>query len=444
MNIKLPIDVETILEQLEYYGYEAYVVGGCVRDTIMGLIPHDWDICTSATPQQIKEVFEKYIVIETGLKHGTVTLMMTQTPYEITTYRIDGNYSDNRRPDNVEYTTNLIEDLNRRDFTINSMAYNPRIGLIDPFNGQLDIINKEIRCVGNPLDRFNEDALRILRAWRFECQFGFSIELDTLKAMYCCLSLLDNISVERIREEFIKSLSNISGFVISVKQHGNFLNYIIPEFKRLRFNQQNQYHIYPVDIHTWNALLNYKENDLITKMALLFHDIGKPQCYSEDENRIGHFYKHAIVGAEITDNILKRLKFDNKTREDVVELVSYHDAEIVASNKHIKRWLNKIGEMQFRRLLDMKEADIKAQNLEYINRVDEIFKTRELLDNILDEKQCFTMKDLVINGEDLMNIGYKQGKVLGSALKGLLECVIVDEVENSREELLNLAKKWIE
>jgi len=444
IKINLPEEVSEIIRLLNNNGYEAYIVGGCVRDKILGIIPHDYDICTSAKPSEVMDVFRSFRVIETGLQHGTVTVMINSNPYEITTYRIDGKYSDNRRPDIVDFTLNLEDDLSRRDFTINAMAYHPTHGLIDPYHGLYDIENKVIRCVGNPSYRFQEDALRILRAMRFSIQLDFKIDNSTFEAMDKNKKLISNISFERINAELMKILESGKPILDHFNYCRNIIAEFIPEFVLcFDFKQNNPYHIYDIYNHILHAVDNYTGDDMKVKLALLLHDIGKPDCYSEDKAG-GHFIGHGIVISDKTKEILKRLKFDNDTIKSVTELVLYHDSTIEPTHKTVKKWLNKIGEEQFKRLLEIKIADMTAHsNINLDLRLEKQKQLYEILENVLLEEQCFSMKDLKVSGKDLMNVGYKEGRQLGAALQGLLDCVIANEVENNRDKLLKLAVKWI-
>ena len=443
-NIDIPDGVNLLIHTLQDNGHSAYVVGGCVRDSILGREPHDWDICTSATPEQMLEVFKGRRVIETGLQHGTITVVVDKIPYEITTYRIDGDYSDNRRPDSVTFTDNLIEDLKRRDFTINAMAYNDTQGLVDPFHGVEDIECGKIQCVGSAKERFNEDALRILRAIRFASQLEFSIEPETDWQIHQLYKNLENISVERINSEFCK-IASFDNFCVELLLYKDVFSLFIPELKdMIDFPQNNPWHIYNVFDHTIHAVAECGSKDLITRLAVFFHDFGKPHSYQDGEDGIRHFKSHAKVSAEMTDNIMKRLRFDNDTRSKVVELVQYHDATCSVGKKYVKKWLNKIGEEQFRRLIKLKEADNKAQNLERSNeRIGGLHEIESIIDEVLKEQECFSLKDLAVKGEDLISIGYKSGRALGVALRGLLDCVIAEEVENNKVELLGLADEWL-
>ena len=351
LKIEIPSGANEIIHSLQNNGYEAFLVGGCVRDSILGRPIHDYDITTSATPDEMMEVFKDKRIIETGLQHGTITIVIDGEGYECTTYRIDGNYSDSRRPDSVTFTRNLKEDLKRRDFTINAMAYNDVVGLVDPFNGMEDIEHYKIRCVGRAEDRFLEDALRILRAIRFASQLGFVVDSDVSLNIHKMYKNLENISIERINSEFCK-IALSSEFYIQIGLFREVFSLFIPEIKDMfGFQQNNPYHIYDVWNHTVHAVQDYEcdcepdlnPRDLITSLAVFFHDIGKPHCYQDGEDGIRHFKGHGRVSADMTDKIMKRLRFDNDTREKVVELVYYHDATFEVGKIYIKSWLNKIG-----------------------------------------------------------------------------------------------------
>lgn len=444
--INMPDKVNYLLNKLESHGFEAYIVGGCVRDYLMDVTPHDWDICTSADPYEVQNVFKDERIILTGVQHGTVTVVINGENFEITTFRIDGNYIDYRFPSGVNFTKSLEEDLKRRDFTINAMAYNSKVGLVDLFSGYNDFQNKIIRCVGNPDDRFKEDALRILRAWRFSCKLdGFSIDTDTLISAKKNIVLLEYISVERIQSEFMKAFSNTKNFVRSIFVDDYFLRYILPEWKLMDLNQHNPHHIYSVDIHTLMALKYVQDSDdTILKLATFLHDIGKPSAYIETD-KIGHFVGHNKIGMEIVDKFMLRLRFDNATREAVIKLVLYHDTELWPSGKSIKRWLNKIGEKQLRRLIELKKADASAQNQSTSEtKINNLNLVEQKLDEIIQENACFSIKDLNINGNDLITIvGFKQGKRLGEVLSTLLQKVIDEEIENDKLALLNAAKEML-
>ena len=446
-RIKIPDNANTIINTLQNNGHSAYVVGGCVRDSLMGRIPHDWDICTSATPEQMLEIFKDFRVIETGLKHGTVTIVINGEQYECTTYRIDGKYSDNRRPDNVTFTNDLVEDLKRRDFTINAMAYNDIEGLIDPFGGTEDINENTIQCVGSAKDRFGEDSLRILRAIRFASQLDFTIELNTDWQIHQQYKSLKNISVERINSEFCK-IVNSDNFCVELLLYKDVFALFIPELKDMfDFPQKNPHHDYDVFGHTVHAVENCNSDDLTVRLAVFFHDFGKPHSYQDGDDGIRHFKGHGRVSADMTDVIMKRLKFDNETRNNVVQLVYYHDATFEVGKKYVKRWLNKLGEKQFRRLLDVRRADIKGQKVvcstDKKDKIEKLDIIEKLIDEVIQENQCFTLKDLAVNGNDLIQIGYNPDKQLGEALNILLNGVINEEFENKKDSLLNIAKEML-
>lgn len=437
-NIEVPAPVNYIIQELEKCGHEAYMVGGCVRDSVLGRKPHDYDICTSATPDEILQAFPYEEIIPTGLQHGTITILINKEPFEVTTYRIDGDYSDNRRPDNVIFTKNLVEDLRRRDFTINAMAYNSKTGLIDPFNGIEDIKYKKIRCVGSAEDRFNEDALRILRAIRFEAELGFAGLPETMFEIERQYERLNNISIERINSEFCKIVAS-EQFCVELVLYPNVFSLFIPELKDLiGFQQNNLYHAYDVFDHTVHAIEKCESDDLVVRLAVFFHDFGKPHSYQDGEDDIRHFKGHGKISADITDSIMKRLRFDNETRNNVVELVYYHDATFDVGKKYVKRWLNKIGEKQFRRLLEVRKADIKGQKPDYEkSRIDKVNNIENILDEILQEQECFSLKDLAVNGNDVkQTMNLKEGKDIGYWLSEILKRVIDGELNNNRDDLI--------
>lgn len=441
VKINIPDGAQEIIRLLERNCFEAYVVGGCVRDSLLGLEPHDWDICTSATPSEVLVCFSDKRVIETGLKHGTVAVVMDDGKYEVTTFRIDGAYSDNRHPDSVTFTSSVEEDLSRRDFTMNAMAYNNSVGLIDPFGGEKALRDNEISCVGNPDDRFGEDALRIMRALRFASTYGFHIDYKTEKAVHECVSSLSNIAVERIQLELCKLLFG-KGVLNVLLEYSDVMAAIIPEFAPcIGFDQNNPYHQYTIYDHIAHAVANYTGNDLSVKVALLLHDIGKPQCYTEDE-RGGHFHGHGVPSHDIADAVTKRLRFDNRTRNEVLDLVLYHDSVIEPTPKTVRRWLNKIGEDRFRQLLQVRMADIKAHaNGTQESRIERCLALGKILDEVLAAEQCFSMKDLLINGNDVMALGVPEGKQVGYILQKLLDDVINDKLKNEHALLVEAVMK---
>lgn len=429
ISMWLPAGAKTIIRKLGMYGFDAYVVGGCVRDGLLGSKPHDWDICTSAKPVEVLKCFSENRVIETGLKHGTVTIVLDDGQYEVTTFRIDGTYSDNRHPDKVTFTSDLREDLSRRDFTINAMAYGPG-GLVDPFGGVEDLQDGVIRCVGNPDERFTEDALRILRAMRFSSTYGFRIDEKTAKSIHDNKDKLNNIAVERVQSELCKML--LGRRVLDVLlEFSDIMATIIPEFEPcIGFDQHNRYHEYTVYDHIAHAVANYKGNDLSVKLALLLHDIGKPQCYTEDQNG-GHFHGHAVPSRDIAETVMNRMHFDNKTKNEVIELVLYHDAVIEPNAKTVKRWLNKVGENRFEQLLKIRMADILAHTKgTQQSRIDRCVRLGDVLVDVLQSEQCFQMKDLAISGKDILSLGVPQGKIVGDVLRHILDQVINGDILN--------------
>lgn len=434
--ISLPTAVKEVIEQLSSNGFQAYIVGGAVRDALLDRPVHDWDICTSATPDEMLHIFIDKRIIETGLQHGTITVVVDNMNIEVTTFRIDGEYSDNRKPDNVKFTNSLYEDLSRRDFTINAMAYNEESGLIDPFGGQEDLKNKKIRCVGIPKYRFEEDALRILRAIRFACQLGFKIDIETSIEIRRQYKRLNNISKERINSEFCKMIIH-KEFCNKLIDYKKIFALFIPELNDMfHFPQNNPYHQFDVFSHTVQALYETETNDLIIKLAVFFHDFGKPHCYQDDANGIRHFKGHGKISAELANTIMMRLKFDNDTKNKVCELVHYHDATIEVGKKYVKRWLNKLGEEQLRRLLTIRQADIKGQKLYYDkDRVEKIDYIKTILTEVLEQDECFSLKDLAINGKDLIAAGFIEGKEIGNILSQLLCKVIDGELENEKNIL---------
>ena len=450
IKINIPNDVNKLIHTLEENGYSAYIVGGCVRDSILGREPKDWDICTSATPEQVMENFKDEYIIPTGLKHGTVTIMLNRIGYEITTFRQDGDYSDGRHPDSVQFTSDLIEDLSRRDFTINAMAYNDTEGLIDPFGGLYDIKYKKIKCVGNAEDRFNEDGLRILRAIRFAAQLGFSVESDTKWQIHQLKDNLYNVSIERINSEFCQ-IASTDMFCVELLLYHDVFSLFIPELEcMIDFMQQNPNHMYnSVFSHTIHALDECNSEDLIVRLAVFFHDFGKPHSYKEDTKGIKRFYGHGEVGAELVDTIMRRLKFDNDARNKVVELVHYHSNFIEVNKMHIKVWLHDIGVEQFKRLLEVKKADYKAKKPIFSNNaLNQIRLIEDILKEILDNNECFSLKNLAINGNDVKEaMMLKEGRKIGFWLNEVLDRVITDELPNNREYLIRwlsgVAGGWI-
>lgn len=428
-----------IIKKLNEYGFEAYMSGGCVRDEYMGLIPKDYDLTTSATPDQIMKVFHDYRIIPTGIKHGTVTIMIDDIPYEITTFRKDGKYSDGRHPDSVEYTTSLLDDLSRRDITINAMASNGS-EIIDPHNGREDIKNKIIRCVGNPDERIIEDALRMLRIVRFATKYNFIIDIKTFQAIQNGVSLLSNVSVERIRDEFNQIIMNKLGLYTLL--YSGLIDQIYPEFLRLfDIEQNNPYHCHDVGHHVLRAVESSNKKDLRVELALFLHDMGKLETRTTDENGVDHFKYHAKFSVTKAQEFLKKYKYDNKTREDVLTLIKYHDIEFIPEKKYVKRMLNNIGQELLVLLCDVKIGDISAQNPDFFDqRKSEVLKFLEIIDEIIKEESCFQIKDLAVNGYDMIELGLQREEI-SFALNKLLEVVIDGVVENNKEDLINYLTK---
>lgn len=433
-----------IIETLESFGYEAYIVGGCVRDSVMGKIPHDWDITTNCMPENIGKCFEGIRLVETGLKHGTVTLVIDDEPFEVTTYRKDGKYTDNRHPDQVTFVSDLESDLSRRDFTVNAMAYNPKTGLVDLFGGIHDIENRCIRAVGNATKRFEEDALRILRALRFAAVLDFTIDEDTSDAIFNLKDNLENISKERINCEFTKLLAGKKNVDI-IREYFDVICVFIPEIKPLKgFNQHNNWHVYDVLEHTLKAVENAGD-DIIVKISMLLHDIGKPSMFTVDEHGVGHFHGHQEVSANIASTILNRLRYDKYTINTVTKLIKEHDNRFPAQRKSVKRMMNKLGEENIRRLMCIQYADNRAQNPDMAEkRLKEIYEINELINEIIRENQAFSVKQLALSGSDLIQIGVAAGPEIGSILDNLLELVINEEIKNDKQELSRWVLKYLE
>jgi len=428
-----------IVEKLESEGFEAYAVGGCVRDLLMGKTADDYDITTSATTDEIKRVFSQEMIIETGIKHGTVTIFKDGIPFEVTTFRLESTYSDNRHPDKVIFTRSLADDLSRRDFTVNSIAYNGKKGFVDLFGGKEDIDNKIIRCVGNPRKRFEEDALRILRGLRFASTLGFEIEEETKTAMLECRHLINNLSRERIFTELSKMLCGKSVRKI-LTEFAPVLGEAIPEINDMQgFDQHNFHHIYDVLNHT-AVVVESTPPILHLRLAALFHDIGKPYCFSLDEKGVGHFYSHASKSAEIAAERLNELRCDNKTRDAVIRLIKAHDTPIEESERIIKRRLSSLGEELFFDLIKLKRADTAGLAPEFSERNAHFDRLEEIAREILEKEACFSLKHLAVNGRDLIELGLK-GKEIGEMLQKLLEAVIDGRVENEREKLIHFASR---
>lgn len=442
MTIHLPKDVQCIIKTLNQQGYQAYAVGGCVRDSLLGVAPKDWDICTSALPEEMQHAFAGWHVVETGLKHGTLTVVLNHVPYEVTTFRVDGDYSDHRHPDQVYFVQDARKDLARRDFTVNAMAYHPETGLIDAFGGQADLAAGVIRCVGEPERRFDEDALRILRALRFASAYDFTIEEKTAAAVHSLKGTLTGVAAERIRAELAKLLCG-PGVGGVLRGYADVIFQVLPELAPMQNFEQHkpQFHRYDVWEHTVRAVESIPATEVL-RLTMLLHDCGKPSTFTLDENGEGHAYGHPAASAEIAASTLARLRVDNATREQVLMLVKNHDYPLDTTSARLKRRLHQFGEEMVRQLIEVRRADMMGKGTmaaEEINAYTE--SLRQALDALLATQPCVTLKDLAIRGGDVMQLGIK-GKAVGRCLEHLLSEVMADRVPNARTELLALAEQW--
>lgn len=438
MELKIPEKAEIILHTLEEAGYEAYVVGGCVRDSILGRSPDDWDITTSAKPEEVKALFRR--TVDTGLIHGTVTVMLDKEGFEVTTYRVDGEYEDGRHPKEVSFTANLEEDLKRRDFTMNAMAYNPKRGLVDLFGGVQDMENRIVRCVGNPMERFTEDALRILRAVRFSAQLGFSIEGETLKAISALAPNLKYVSAERIQVELLKLLVSPHPDYLRTAYEAGITKEILPEFDRCMETEQNTpHHCYTVGEHTLQSLLNIRA-DKVLRLTMLLHDFGKPSVKRTDENGRDHFKTHGPEGEKMAVSILRRLKMDNDTIRKVRSLIKWHDFRPKGDAVSVRKAISMIGEELFPLYLEVQRADILAQSLyKREEKLKRLSSVKALYKEIMDRGECISLKTMALTGRDLIDAGYTPGKGLGEILERLLAHVLENPEDNKKEILLKLA-----
>lgn len=441
MTMDMPKNVDTAINLLQSAGFEAYAVGGCVRDSLLGKIPNDWDITTSAKPEDMKSVFADFHCIDTGIKHGTVTVVIDGEPLEITTFRLDGEYEDNRHPKSVTFTSNLGADLGRRDFTVNAMAYSKKTGTVDLFGGQNDLKNKIIRCVGDPDRRFNEDALRILRALRFASALDFEIEEKTAQSLLKNCALLGNISEERIAKELLKLVCG-KGAKRILTDFAPVLFEILPELQPMYKNSHdNPHHCYDIYEHTLIAVESIDPEPTL-RFAMLLHDCGKPAVKKFDENGVAHFYGHQRISAEISAQILARLKVSNKFRDEILFLVSNHDRwELYENTEKMPRYLSKFGLDGVLKLLKVMRADVLAQSPEYRYRLDQIADAEKIAKNLAEQKPCLSLRELQINGRTLMDIGIPQGRKLGAVLAQLLDEVIDGVTKNTQEALTTRARE---
>jgi tRNA nucleotidyltransferase (CCA-adding enzyme) len=449
MKFRIPHKVNDIIEELMKQGFEAYAVGGCVRDMVLGREPEDWDITTSATPLEVKKIFRR--TVDTGIQHGTVTVLLDKDHYEVTTYRLDGEYEDNRHPKKVSFTSSLEEDLKRRDFTINAMAYNEQEGFIDLFGGMEDLKLGLLRCVGSAEERFDEDALRILRAVRFSAQLGFTIEPETMKAVKAKVTHLNNISAERIRAELTKLLLSNHPDRLRTLFDAGITGVVLPEFDAMMATgQKNLHHIYSVGEHTIHAVaevagaLEEHRFDIrertILRWTMLLHDIEKPNTITIGKDGQNHFYGHQEKGALTAKNILRRLKFDNDTLDSVVHLIRWHDYRFVLTPSGMRKAASKIGKEYMELLFEVNRADTSAKNPEHTDeKFERLASARKLYQEILSKEECVSLKELHINGKDLIAAGLKPGRELGDVLNRLLAAVLEEPQLNEKETLLTMA-----
>ena len=442
MTMKISPNADYIIQKLQNAGFEAYAVGGCIRDSLLGIAPHDWDICTSAKPAEVKACFADQETIDVGIVHGTVAVLLDGLPYEITTYRIDGAYRDNRHPENVTFTANIREDLARRDFTVNAIAYNEKNGMVDYFGGEKDLRECLIRCVGDPNRRFREDALRILRALRFASCYRFTIESDTAAAIHRHADLLCQIAVERIQTEFVRLLCGAGAEEI-LNDFRDVVAVFIPELSEtFDFDQRTKHHCLDVYHHITRSVGLIK-NEPILRLTMLFHDIGKPRVCTTDCYGARHFKGHQAVSAEITHRVMKRLKFPTHTLETCEKLILYHDVRFNGSESQVKRVLNRLGEEDMTRLFQVQYADTLSQSMylrsEKLSKMD---VAKSQTKKIIAENQCYSLRQLAVNGSDLKAIGITDGLTLGRTLRQLLDRVMDGELPNEKKALLSAVKEY--
>ena len=435
----IPEKAAEIIRVLMNHGFEAYAVGGCVRDSILGRKPEDWDITTSARPEEVKRIFPR--TVDTGIEHGTVTVLMDREQFEVTTYRVDGEYTDHRHPKEVTFTASLEEDLKRRDFTINAMAYNPETGLVDIFQGIEDLERKIIRCVGDPGERFDEDALRILRAIRFSAQLGFVIDDATKQAMSERAETLKDVSAERIRVELVKLL--VSAYPEKIREacRLGITRVVLPEYDAIvGVEQHTPNQIYDVEVHTIRALCNV-EPESVLRLTMLLHDFGKPIVKKTDNGR-DIFYKHPEVSARMCRDILRRLKFDNHTLDRVYRLVKWHGLKYLPNDISVRKALNRVGQDIFEDFIKVQRADISAKNPKVVDeKLAMLAEKEKIYRKIVERGDCFEVKRLAVNGRDLIQSGIPQGPILGAILERLVELVIEDPELNEKERLLEKASQ---
>ena len=433
----LPRSVAACMDTLEQAGYSAFAVGGCVRDWLLGISPHDYDLCTSALPEEICRVFTRYSLVRSGEKHGTIGVVTEEGVIEITTFRTEGDYTDSRHPGWVRFVPSIEEDLARRDFTVNAMAYSRRTGLVDPWGGRQDLQNKILRTVGDPDSRFREDALRILRGVRFASRFHLTPEENTMQAMLCLAPTMEQLARERVFEELCQLLLHVTS--AALLQFGPVLAQAIPELGGcIGFQQHSPYHAYDVFTHISHVVENTPKK-LPLRWAALLHDVGKPPCFTQDETGRGHFLNHAKVGAQMAEAILLRLKAPTALREQVSFFVSHHMTPIEPDKRLLKRRLSRYGTQQLLDLVDLQEADMSSKGTGITTGMDQFPLLRRMIGEILSENACLQIKDLAVNGKDLMALGYAPGPELGKCLQELLNLVLDEVIPNEKAALLEEA-----
>ena len=438
MSMDIPAYVGGCMEALEQAGFAAYAVGGCVRDALLGRTPHDFDLCTDARPEQTRAVFSGRPLVLAGEKHGTVGVVTPEGVVEITTFRQEGGYGDNRRPDWVDFITDLREDLARRDFTVNAMAYSPARGLADPFGGRQDLERKILRAVGDPDTRFREDSLRILRGVRFCAAYGLTPDPETEAAMLRQSHLMEHLARERVFEELNRLLPNITA--PQLLRFAPVLAAVIPELgPMIGFDQHSPHHAYDLYTHVAHVV-EAVPGEPVLRWAALLHDIGKVPTFTRDENGRGHFYGHAQAGEDMAEAVLRRLKAPTALREQVKQLIGLHMTRLEPEKKRLRRMLNRLGTDTVLRLLDLQEADMGSKGTGTAEEMGQFAPVRELLAEILAEDSCLSLKDLAVNGSDLMALGYS-GREIGRELDRLLELVLEETLPNTREALLAAAKE---
>lgn len=442
VKIKMPGKVNKIIGVLQEAGFEAYAVGGCIRDSLLGRTPNDWDITTSAKPMEVKALFSH--TIDTGIQHGTVTILLDREGFEVTTYRIDGEYEDGRHPKEVSFTGSLEEDLKRRDFTINALAYNETAGLIDIFEGQKDLKDGIIRCVGNAEERFTEDALRMLRAIRFSAQLGYRIEENTLAAIHKLAGNLEKISAERIQTELLKLMVSPHPDYLRTAYECGVTKVFFPEFDlAMETPQKHPHHCYNVGEHILHSLIEVPA-DKVLRLTMLLHDIAKPQCLTVDEKGITHFHGHEEMGAEMSRVILRRLRMDNDTTDKVCRLVRFHDYGngVAPDRRIVRRAVNKIGEDLFDDFILVKKADLLAQSM-YLReeKLSNLAEWDACYREIREAEECVSLRTLAVNGRDLIAAGLQPGRELGNILKQLLDEVLETPEKNEKDYLISRAKE---